>query len=147
MHQYSWKKKFLSFQTDLYLDDTIIGYFTFGVFMKSYIELLGNSYTVKKNSIWGYTYEVYKNEDKTPIAKLIFPFWSLSAKIEYNNTVYEMIYRTSLLLFHFHLYHKNQSIYDYDASKYRGHIKVIEKEDPLLIILGLYCHASRRRNN
>ncbi len=147
MPQYSWKKEFLSLETDLYVDDKIIGNFYFGAFMKSYIELLENNYTVKKINIWSRVYEVYKNEEQTPIAKLTFSFWGLSAKIEYNNTVYKMTYRTSLFLFHFNVYHQNQSIYSYDASKYRGHIKVTEKEDPFLIILGLYCHARIRRNH
>lgn len=147
MPQYSWKTNLFRSETNLYLDDTSIGNITFGVFMKSYIELLGQAYTVKKNSIWGTTYEVYKNEDKTPIARLSFSFFGSSAKIEYNNTVYEMIYRASLFLMHFNIYHQNKSIYTYDASKHRGYIKITEKEDPFLILLGLSCHARNRRSN
>jgi hypothetical protein len=146
MNQYSWKKQFFSSETNLYLDDTIIGNLTFGVFTKGYIELLGNTYTVKNNGIWSRVLDVYKNEEKAPIAKLTFSFWNLSTKIEYNNTVYEMVYRASIFSTHFNIYHQDKNLYTYDASKYRSYIETIEKEDPLLILLGLYCYERRRRS-
>ena len=146
MPQYSWKKKFFSSTTNLYLDNDIIGNFAMGIFMKTYIELLGNTYTVKMPSIWANNFGVYKNEEKTPIATLQFNFWGSSTKITYNHMIYEMVYR-SIFHNHFNLYHQNKSIYTYDASKLRGYIKTTKQEDPLLIILGLYCHVRRRRNN
>jgi len=55
-----------------------------GIFMKTYIELLGNTYAVKMPSIWSNNFGVYKNEEKTPIVTLQFNFWDSSTKIIYN---------------------------------------------------------------
>lgn len=144
MQSYSWKTKFFSSKTTLYQGDTAIGFFTIGVFMKGYMELLGKSYTIKSIGFWGNKYVIY-NEEKVPIAKLTFRNWGVSTKIEYENKVYIMKYN-SIFLTHFNIYHQDKSVYTYKASSYKGRLST-DKEDSLLISLGVYCHIKRIMNN
>lgn len=144
MQSYSWKTKFFSSKTTLYQGDTAIGFFTLGIFMKGHLELLGKTYIIKSIGIWCNTYEIYE-EGKAPIAKLTFRNWGVSTKIEYENKVYEMKYN-SIFLTHFNIYHQGKNVYTYKASSYKGRLST-DKEDSLLIALGVYCHVKRIMNN